>query len=122
MGKENQPGREWRQSGPGYEVNIIGDTADMQLAPRFELFLLGPDEKKCSEAADTRECFTDPPQITYSSPNLFPGTPNSSVFTFKKEDHTLANMIRGALLKDVHITFAGYKGAHISFGCQLHTD
>lgn len=37
------------------------------------------------------------------------GTPNSSVFTFNKEDHTLANMLRSALLKDPHVTFAGYK-------------
>jgi hypothetical protein len=37
------------------------------------------------------------------------GTPNSSVFTFNKEDHTLANMLRSALLRDPHVTFAGYK-------------
>ncbi|KAH8670253.1 DNA-directed RNA polymerase [Tricladium varicosporioides] len=78
----------------------------MNAPDRFELFLLGSDEKKCSEAADTR-------------------TPNSSVFTFKKEDHTLANMIRGALLKDVHITFAGYKVPHplfADFELRIQTD
>jgi hypothetical protein len=40
------------------------------------------------------------------------GTPNSSVFTFNKEDHTLANMLRSALLKDPHVTFAGYKSMY----------
>jgi DNA-directed RNA polymerase II subunit RPB11 len=43
----------------------------------------------------------------------FLGTPNSSVFTFNKEDHTLANMLRSALLKDPHVTFAGYKSMYI---------
>ncbi|TQS34386.1 hypothetical protein Golomagni_05233 [Golovinomyces magnicellulatus] len=63
---------------------------------RFELFLLGDDEKKCIEAADTR-------------------TPNSSVFTINKEDHTLANMLRSHLLKDSHVLFAGYKIPHPLF-------
>lgn len=37
------------------------------------------------------------------------GTPNSSVFTFNKEDHTLGNILRAHLLKDPHVIFAGYK-------------
>ncbi|KAF4629905.1 hypothetical protein G7Y89_g8236 [Cudoniella acicularis] len=71
----------------------------MNAPDRFELFILGPDEKKCAETADTR-------------------TPNSSVFTFKKEDHTLGNMVRAALLKDQHVTFAGYK----DFELRIQTD
>jgi DNA-directed RNA polymerase II subunit RPB11 len=50
------------------------------------------------------------------------GTPNSSVFTFNKEDHTLANMLRSALLKDPHVTFAGYKSMYfylVKFWCSL---
>ena len=37
------------------------------------------------------------------------GTPNSAVFTFNKEDHTLGNLLRAHLLKDPHVIFAGYK-------------
>ncbi|CAG8957036.1 hypothetical protein HYALB_00000946 [Hymenoscyphus albidus] len=73
---------------------------------RFELFLLGDDEKKCFETADTR-------------------TPNSSVFTFNKEDHTLANMLRAHLLKDPHIIFSGYKVPHplfAKFELRIQTD
>ncbi|PQE12315.1 hypothetical protein CJF31_00000512 [Rutstroemia sp. NJR-2017a BVV2] len=63
----------------------------MSNAPeRFELFILGEGEKKCTEAADTR-------------------TPNSSIFTFNKEDHTVANLLRAYLLKDPHVLFSGYK-------------
>ncbi len=64
--------------------------AGMNAPDRFELFILGDGEKKVTEAADTR-------------------TPNSSIFTFNKEDHTLANMLRGQLLKDDRVLFAGYK-------------
>ncbi|TVY91103.1 DNA-directed RNA polymerase II subunit, partial [Lachnellula willkommii] len=73
---------------------------------RFELFLLGDGEKKVAEQTDTR-------------------TPNSSVFTFNKEDHTLANMLRAHLLKDQHVTFAGYKVPHplfATFELRIQTD
>jgi len=78
----------------------------MNAPDRFELFLLGDGEKKCSEIADTR-------------------TPNSSVFTFNKEDHTLANILRAHLLKDPHVTFAGYKIPHplfATFELRVQTD
>lgn len=41
--------------------------------------------------------------------NCYAGTPNSSIFTFNKEDHTLGNMLRAHLLKDPHVIFSGYK-------------
>jgi DNA-directed RNA polymerase II subunit RPB11 len=44
--------------------------------------------------------------------NHLVGTPNSSIFTILKEDHTLANMLRERLLKDPHVMFAGYRGEH----------
>jgi len=78
----------------------------MNAPDRFELFLLQDGEKKCSEAADTR-------------------TPNSSVFTFNKEDHTLANILRAHLLKDPHVMFAGYKIPHplfATFELRVQTD
>lgn len=50
------------------------------------------------------------------------GTPNSSVFTFNKEDHTLANMLRSALLKDPHVTFAGYKSMYFYLALNSGVD
>ncbi|PMD26079.1 DNA-directed RNA polymeras-like protein II subunit RPB11 [Hyaloscypha hepaticicola] len=78
----------------------------MNAPDRFELFLLGEGEKKCSEVPDTR-------------------TPNSSVFTFNREDHTLANILRAHLLKDSHVIFAGYKIPHplfATFELRVQTD
>ncbi|KAN0090253.1 DNA-directed RNA polymerase-like protein II subunit RPB11 [Hyaloscypha variabilis] len=78
----------------------------MNAPDRFELFLLGDGEKKCSEAPDTR-------------------TANSSVFTFNKEDHTLANILRAHLLKNSHVIFAGYKIPHplfATFELRVQTD
>ncbi len=37
------------------------------------------------------------------------GTPNTSIFTIKKEDHTLGNLLRAHLLKTKHVTFAAYR-------------
>ncbi|CAL3963220.1 hypothetical protein PZA11_000904 [Diplocarpon coronariae] len=78
----------------------------MNAPDRFELFLLGDGEKKVSEASDTR-------------------TSDSSVFTFNKEDHTLANILRAHLLKDPHVMFAGYKIPHplfAKFELRIQTD
>ncbi|CZR57941.1 related to DNA-directed RNA polymerase 13.3K chain [Phialocephala subalpina] len=78
----------------------------MNAPDRFELFLLGDGEKKVTEASDTR-------------------TANSSIFTFNKEDHTLANMVRSALLKNTHVLFAGYKIPHplfAKFELRIQTD
>jgi len=47
------------------------------------------------------------------------------VFTFNKEDHTLANILRAHLLKDPHVTFAGYKIPHplfATFELRVQTD
>ncbi|KIN03804.1 hypothetical protein OIDMADRAFT_18034 [Oidiodendron maius Zn] len=78
----------------------------MNAPDRFELFLLADGEKKVTETADTR-------------------TPNSSIFTFNKEDHTLANMLRAHLLKDPHVIFSGYKIPHplfATFELRVQTD
>lgn len=78
----------------------------MNAPDRFELFLLSDGEKKCAEVPDTR-------------------TPNSSVFTFNKEDHTLANILRAHLLKEPHVIFAGYKIPHplfATFELRIQTD
>jgi len=78
----------------------------MNAPDRFELFLLGEGEKKCSETPDTR-------------------TPNTSIFTINKEDHTLANLLRAHLLKDPSVLFAGYKVPHplnAMFELRVQTD
>ncbi|MCJ1449366.1 MAG: DNA-directed RNA polymerase II core subunit [Stictis urceolatum] len=80
--------------------------AEENVSPRFELFLLGDDEKKVTEAADTR-------------------IPSSSLFTFNKEDHTLGNMLRARLLQSTHVLFAGYKVPHplfSKFELRVQTD
>lgn len=68
----------------------------MNAPDRFELFLLQDGEKKITEQIDTR-------------------TPNSSIFTILKEDHTLCNLLRAHLLKDPAVLFAGYKIPHPLF-------
>ncbi|CZS89765.1 related to DNA-directed RNA polymerase 13.3K chain [Rhynchosporium agropyri] len=78
----------------------------MNAPDRFELFLLSDGEKKVAEEPDTR-------------------TADSSVFTFNKEDHTLANILRAHLLKDPHVIFAGYKIPHplfAKFELRIQTD
>jgi len=79
----------------------------MSNAPdRFEQFILADGEKKCVGKPDTR-------------------TPNSAIFTFNKEDHTLANLLKCQLLKDKHVTFSGYKVAHPlvpNFELRVQTD
>ena len=38
--------------------------------------------------------------------------PNAAIFTFKKEDHTLANLLRSNLLQNEHVIFAAYRVPH----------
>ncbi|MCJ1257065.1 DNA-directed RNA polymerase II core subunit [Lignoscripta atroalba] len=81
-------------------------TAEDNVEPRFELFLLGDGEKKVTETADTR-------------------IPSSSLFIFNKEDHTLGNLLRSRLLQSQHVTFAGYKIPHplfSKFELRVQTD
>ncbi|KAI9792052.1 MAG: DNA-directed RNA polymerase II core subunit [Peltula sp. TS41687] len=78
----------------------------MNAPDRFELFLLGPGEKKVTEEPDTR-------------------MPNTSIFTFNKEDHTLGNLLRAHLLKHPHVVYSGYKMGHplvSSFELRIQTD
>ncbi|KAH0541914.1 hypothetical protein FGG08_003634 [Glutinoglossum americanum] len=81
----------------------IGDTRDHQktstetnVPDRFELFLLGPGEKKVTAEPDTR-------------------VPHCAMFHFNKEDHTLGNMLRSQLLRTPNVIFAGYRIPHPLF-------
>ncbi|KAK8430240.1 DNA-directed RNA polymerase [Phyllosticta citricarpa] len=73
---------------------------------RFELFLLGPGEKKVSWEHDTR-------------------VPNTAIFTFNKEDHTLGNLLAQRLHKYRYVNFSGYQVPHplfASFKLRVSTD
>ncbi|KAG9689757.1 RBP11-like subunits of RNA polymerase, partial [Aureobasidium melanogenum] len=82
-----------------------GDVAN-DVPPRFELFLLGDGEKKVTWAPETR-------------------VPDAAVFTFNKEDHTLANLLRAKLAKSPNILFSAYKVPHplfATFELRVQTD
>ncbi|OQO08844.1 hypothetical protein B0A48_05734 [Cryoendolithus antarcticus] len=73
---------------------------------RFELFVLGEDEKKIEYKAVT--------QIA-----------NAAEFTFNKEDHTLANLLRDKLFRMDQVQFVGYKVPHplfATFELRIQTD
>ncbi|KZF26859.1 DNA-directed RNA polymerase II [Xylona heveae TC161] len=78
----------------------------MNAPDRFELFLLGEGERKVEAKTDTR-------------------IPNSTIFTFNKEDHTLGNLLRARLLQSPHVRFAAYKAPHpliAQFELRVQTD
>ncbi|KAJ5732016.1 DNA-directed RNA polymerase II subunit [Penicillium malachiteum] len=73
---------------------------------QYEAILLAPGEKKIDVEVDTR-------------------LPNAAIFTFHKEDHTLANMLNSRLLKHRNVTFCGYKMPHPlipNFELRVQTD
>ncbi|KAF2474637.1 RBP11-like subunits of RNA polymerase [Lindgomyces ingoldianus] len=78
----------------------------MNAPDRFELFLLGDDEKKVEFKEETR-------------------VPNTAIFTFNKEDHTLGNLLSQRLHKYPYITFSAYKVPHplfAKFELRVSTD
>ncbi|KAI9772276.1 MAG: DNA-directed RNA polymerase II core subunit [Geoglossum simile] len=74
----------------------VKTSAETNVPDRFELFLLGPGEKKVTVEPDTR-------------------VPHCAMFHFNKEDHTLANMLRSQLLRTPNVIFAGYRVPHPLF-------
>lgn len=60
---------------------------------RFNLFLLQPGERRIEVQEDMR-------------------IPNAATFYFNKEDHTLGNMLRHAVLSMPGVLFCGYKVPH----------
>ncbi|KAM0701472.1 hypothetical protein Q7P35_011834 [Cladosporium inversicolor] len=73
---------------------------------RHELFLLADGERKVEMETVTQVA-------------------NAALFTFNKEDHTLANMLRDKLYRMDHVTFAAYKVPHplfATFQLRIHTD
>ena len=53
------------------------------------------------------------------------GVSNCSIFLFKKEDHTMGNLLRTRLLRSEHVLFSAYKVAHplvVEFELRVQTD
>jgi DNA-directed RNA polymerase II subunit RPB11 len=97
------------------------DNVANDVPPRFELFLLGDGEKKVTWAPETRKLPSNLPFSDVSSP----GVPDAAVFTFNKEDHTLANLLRSKLAKSPNILFSAYKVPHplfATFELRVQTD
>ncbi|KAJ5498776.1 hypothetical protein N7453_007827 [Penicillium expansum] len=72
----------------------------------YEAILLAPGESKIDVEVDTR-------------------LPSAAIFTFRKEDHTLGNMLRHRLLKTAHVIFAAYRVPHPltpEFQLRIQTD
>ena len=65
----------------------------MNAPERWESFVLPDGMRKATVAQDTL-------------------TPNTINLTINREDHTLGNMLCGALQKDPQVIFAGYKVPH----------
>ncbi|KAI5839833.1 DNA-directed RNA polymerase, partial [Morchella snyderi] len=63
---------------------------------RYELFTLMEGEEKVTMEWDLR-------------------LPNTAIFTFSREDHTLGNLLTSALLETEHVLFAAYKVPHPLF-------
>ncbi|KAF2242707.1 RBP11-like subunits of RNA polymerase [Trematosphaeria pertusa] len=85
---------------------FVGHKADFDGENRFELFLLDEGEKKVEVKDETR-------------------VPNTAVFTFNKEDHTLGNLLSQRLLKYPNVTFSAYKVPHplfATFELRVTTD
>ena len=77
---------------------------------RYESFLLGEGEKKVTMEIDTRKCFRTLVILAIDTHlHALLGMPNTSIFTFNKEDHTLGNMLRTRLFQNSHVIFSGYK-------------
>lgn len=77
-------------------ANILVHTSPFVMAnapDRFNLFLLQPGEQRIEVQEDMR-------------------IPNAATFVFNKEDHTLGNMLRHAVLAQPGVLFCGYKVPH----------
>jgi len=73
---------------------------------RYELFLLDDGQKKVTWKSDTR-------------------VPNTAIFTFNKEDHTLGNLLSQRLHKYNFVQFSAYIVAHPltpAFDLRVTTD
>lgn len=102
--------------------------AEENLPDRFELFILDEGQQKIEIREETSmyqkktafPLFTRPCILTFHTE-----VPNTTVFTFNKEDHTLGNLISQRLLKYNDVTFSAYKVPHplfATFELRVTTD
>ncbi|KAF9692640.1 hypothetical protein EKO04_009707 [Ascochyta lentis] len=101
----------WKENNPKtHRINEAKDCSVIfssdDVPPRFELFLLDEGQQKVEYKEETR-------------------VPNTAIFTFNKEDHTLGNLLSQRLLKYDHIVFSAYKVPHplfATFELRVQTD
>ncbi|KAJ5082057.1 hypothetical protein N7532_011100 [Penicillium argentinense] len=92
-----------RVTGPRLFAEVFNTTP---LPDSRDTFLLSIGEKKIDVEIDSR-------------------IPHAATFTFHKEDHTLANMLRGRLVRTPHVVFAAYRVPHPlipNFELRVQTD
>ncbi|KAF2034698.1 RBP11-like subunits of RNA polymerase [Setomelanomma holmii] len=104
----------------------VSHKADYDAENRFELFLLDDGQSKVEWKEETRKSslyeHLPKPPLTNPTPS---GVPNTAVFTFNKEDHTLGNLLSQRLLKYDYIVFSAYKVPHplfATFDLRVSTD
>jgi DNA-directed RNA polymerase II subunit RPB11 len=111
-----------------------------ELGPdRHELYLLEDGEKKIESKDETRKTPSDTPSEAPSKKatsilrkykfeadkTTLIGQPNSAIFTFNKEDHTLGNMLSQRLHKYPYVHFSAYRVPHplfATFELRITTD
>ncbi len=76
-----------------YLAKLAADIKTMNAPERSSAFILDDEEEKIEYQADTK-------------------VSNAGTFTFNKEDHTVANLLRMQLLRDPAVKFAGYMHPH----------
>lgn len=89
-----------------FDESCLTDTNADDVLSRFELFLLDDGQQKVEYKEETR-------------------VPNTAIFTFNKEDHTLGNLLSQRLLKYEYIVFSAYKVPHplfATFELRVQTD
>ncbi|KAL5121889.1 DNA-directed RNA polymerase II core subunit [Pleosporales sp. CAS-2024a] len=92
--------------GANRENRFLQHKADCDVDTRFELFILDEGQSKVEYKEETR-------------------VPNTAIFTFNKEDHTLGNLLSQRLLKEPYIVFSAYKVPHplfATFELRVSTD
>ncbi|KAF1358061.1 RBP11-like subunits of RNA polymerase [Lizonia empirigonia] len=88
-----------------HKISVVKFSPD-DIPNRFELFLLDDGQQKVEYKEETR-------------------VPNTAIFTFNKEDHTLGNLLSQRLLKYDYIVFSAYKVPHplfATFELRVQTD
>jgi DNA-directed RNA polymerase II subunit RPB11 len=125
QGHLHMPQHQWRtQNGYFWTAKV---RPDFDIPDRHELFLLADGERKIEMETITRKSNAPPKnQLQRRLANTFlTEVANAALFTFNKEDHTLANMLRDKLFRMDHVTFAAYKVPHplfATFQLRIHTD